>query len=108
MEITLDQLLKARDDRYARQLALTREWPDRTLVCLTVVLPGPVKRDDRSLKVAEAAVAAVQEMLRPEVHELYDLDGKGVWERTDTCICMAESLCCVPETVTLSISYTPI
>ena len=36
------------------------------------------------------------------------LDGKGVWERTDTCICMAESLCCVPETVTLSISYTPI
>ena len=74
MEITLDQLLKARDDRYARQLALTREWPDRTLVCLTVVLPGPVKRDDRSLKVAEAAVAAVQEMLRPEVHELYDLE----------------------------------
>ena len=74
MEITLDQLLKARDDRYARQLALTREWPDRTLVCLTVVLPGPVKRDDRSLKVAEAGVAAVQEMLRPEVHELYDLE----------------------------------
>ena len=74
MEITLDQLLKSRDDRYARQLALTKEWPDRTLVCLTVVLPGPVKRDARSLKVAEAAVAAVQEVLRPEVHELYDLE----------------------------------
>ena len=74
MEITLEQLLKARDERYARQLALTKEWPDRTLVCLTVVLPGPVKRDARSLKVAEAAVAAVEEMLHPDVHELYDLE----------------------------------
>ena len=28
--------------------------------------------------------------------------------RTDTCICMAESLCCAPETTTLLISYTSI
>ena len=36
------------------------------------------------------------------------LDGKGVWERTDTRICVAESLCCASETVTtLSIGYTP-
>ena len=74
MEITLEQLLKARDDRYARQLALTKKWPDRNLVCLTVVLPGPVKRDARSLKVAEAAVTAVQDVLCPEIHELYDLE----------------------------------
>jgi holo-ACP synthase CitX len=74
MEITLDQLLQARDDRYARQLALTKEWPDRTLVCLTVVLPGPVKRDARSLKVAESAVAAVREVLAPVYKELYDLE----------------------------------
>ena len=74
MEITLDQLLQARDDRYARQLALTKEWPDRTLICLTVVLPGPVKRDARSLKVAEAAVAAVREVLAPVYKELYDLE----------------------------------
>ena len=74
MEITLDQLLQARDDRYARQLALTKEWPDRTLVCLTVVLPGPVKRDARSLKVAEAAVTAVREVLAPVYKEVYDLE----------------------------------
>ena len=37
------------------------------------------------------------------------LDGRGVWERMDTCICMAESLCCTPETITtLLIGYTPI
>ena len=36
------------------------------------------------------------------------LKGKGVGERKDTCICVAESLCCLPETITtLLISYTP-
>ena len=35
------------------------------------------------------------------------LDGRGVWERMDTCIHMAESLHCPPETITtLFISYT--
>ena len=46
--------------------------------------------------------------------ELYSMlcgspDGEGVWERMNTCICMAESLCCPPEIITTSsISSTPI
>ena len=28
------------------------------------------------------------------------LNGSGVWGRMDTCICMAKSLCCPPETIT--------
>ena len=37
------------------------------------------------------------------------LDGRGVWGRKHTCVCMAESLCCPPETITtLLIGYTPI
>ena len=28
------------------------------------------------------------------------LDGRGVWQRMDTCVTMAESLCCSPETIT--------
>ena len=37
------------------------------------------------------------------------LGGSGVWERMDTYICMAESFCCSPETITtLLISYNPI
>ena len=36
------------------------------------------------------------------------LDGRGVWRRMETCICMADSLCCSPETITiLLIGYTP-
>ena len=35
------------------------------------------------------------------------LDGRGVWGRKDTSICMAESLACTPETITtLLIGYT--
>ena len=29
------------------------------------------------------------------------LDGKGVWGRMDICVCMAESLCCSPEIITV-------
>ena len=74
LEISLEQLLQSRDDRCARQAALVKAWPGRTLVCLTVILPGPVKRDARSLKVAEAGVAAVREILNPVYKELYDLE----------------------------------
>ena len=36
------------------------------------------------------------------------LDGRGVWGRTDTCICMAESISCSLETITtLLIGFMP-
>ena len=28
------------------------------------------------------------------------LDGRGVWARMDTCVCMVEHFCCPPETIT--------
>ena len=37
------------------------------------------------------------------------LDGKGFGGRMVTCICMVESLCCSPETITtMVIGYNPI
>ena len=37
------------------------------------------------------------------------LDGKGVWGKMDTCICMADPFHCLPETTTtLLTGYTPI
>ena len=36
------------------------------------------------------------------------LDGRGVWGRINTCICMAESLCYPPETITTLLNgYIP-
>ena len=46
-----------------------------------------------------------------ELHSMLcgSLDGRRVWGRMDTCICMAESLHCSPEIIIiLLISYTPI
>ena len=35
--------------------------------------------------------------------------GWGVCGRMDTCVCMVESLCCLPKTITaLLIGYTPV
>ena len=98
MEITLEQLLEARDRRYERQLALVRAWPDRTLVCLTVVLPGPVKRDARSLKVAEAGVKAVQEVFSPVHKELYDREtGFEGFFLVDEALLDVKKACCEIE-----------
>ena len=37
------------------------------------------------------------------------LDRRAVWGRMDTCICIAESLCCSPDTITtMLIGYTSI
>ena len=74
VEITLEQLLRSRDERYARQLAWTGKNPESVLVCLTVILPGAVKRDRRSLRVAEAGVAAVREWFQPVAEDCLDLD----------------------------------
>ena len=43
------------------------------------------------------------------IEQSASLDGRGLWGRIDTCVCMAESLCSSHETTTTSlISSTPI
>lgn len=60
MPITLDELLASRDARHAMQQQLLAENSGKTLVCLTVVMPGSVKRNVQSLTVAHAAVEAMR------------------------------------------------
>ena len=98
MEITLAQLLQARDDRYARQVALSKAWPGRTLVCMTIVLPGPVKRDARSLRVAEAALPAVRAALTPTYEEFHDLStGYEAYFLVDAPMLEVKKRCCSLE-----------
>lgn len=61
MEITLEQLLASRESRSTRQKELLNEYPDATLVCLTVIMPGNVKRNFFSLIVAGAALQCIIE-----------------------------------------------
>lgn len=72
--VTLDQLLFSRDNRALRQRQLREEYPGKVLLCLTVIMPGAVKRSELSLKIASAAVAAVREGFAPVKEELKDLE----------------------------------
>ena len=59
--MTLEQLLESRDARAARQRELLRAYPSSSLVCLTVQLPGTVKRNANSLLIGGAGLAALLE-----------------------------------------------
>lgn len=57
--ITLEQLLDSRDRRVQHQNELLSAFPGCSLICLTVQLPGPVKRSRESLVVGGAGLAAL-------------------------------------------------
>ena len=72
--MTLEKILESREARVRRQRELLEVNPGLSLLCLTVQLPGPVKRNRSSLVVAEAGVRAVREAFRVEFEELRDLE----------------------------------
>lgn len=73
VEISLEQLLQSRDARQEKQAMLLRANPACTLVCLTVVVPGAVKRTDDSLVVAQAALEALQKAFGTQAVSTADL-----------------------------------
>lgn len=74
-QVTLDELLRSRDERAVLQQSFLGEWPGAAVLCLTVQLPGPEKRNELSMIIARAAVEAIQEAF-PEVlaSQLRDLE----------------------------------
>lgn len=74
MGITLEQLLESRDARARHQRDLLGQYPGRSLVSMTVQLPGSEKRNALSLRIAHAGVEAVRKALTPEYEELRDLN----------------------------------
>lgn len=72
--ITLEQLLASRDARRDMQQRLMAAHPGLTLVCLTVVVPGSVKRNRQSLTVARAAVEAMRKAFGPADGMLMERD----------------------------------
>ena len=72
--ITLQELLESRDRRARRQGELLSQFPGRALLCLTVQLPGPEKRNALSLKIARAGVEAVGKRFNPVFRETNDLE----------------------------------
>ena len=74
MPITLEQLLESRDNRAEHQKDLLGCYPGKSLLCLTVQLPGPEKRNALSLAIAHAGVEAVRKAFPLAYEELRDLE----------------------------------
>lgn len=75
MEITLDQLLASREVRTSYQRELLEKFPKATLISLTVIMPGKVKRNTQTIVVSQAALCALiakfgSDILRLEVRDL--------------------------------------
>ena len=73
--VSLDALLKSRDERSVRQKELLASFPGCSLVCLTVMFPGAVKRPRDSLIVGGAGIAALLDRLSEQLKhsEIRDL-----------------------------------
>ena len=74
MEITLDKLLASRDRRVEMQQKLRENYPNLTLVCLTVIMPGNIKRNLFSLIVSQAAINALLGSLEGNIVDVVTRD----------------------------------
>lgn len=81
MPITLHELLTSRDARHAMQTKLLADNSGKTLVCLTVVMPGSVKRNHQSLCAAHAAVEAMREAFH--LNDMSDAEREAVLTERD-------------------------
>ena len=90
MPITLDELLASRDARHAMQQKLMAEHSGKTLVCLTVVMPGSVKRNQQALTVARAAVKAMRKAYNISDDQLPETELLTNELKTETGECLVE------------------
>ena len=79
MEITLEQLLAARDARAAYIEHLRKRYPGACVAVLTVIAPGPVKRSPDTQRLFDAGTRAigrviVKNELVPLVFEAHEKD----------------------------------
>lgn len=74
MRISLSQLLASRDERQKKERELTKRFPDKTLMVFTVVVPGDIKRDRRSLTVAEAGMNAIKKSFGQDIVHTFTYD----------------------------------
>lgn len=100
MEVTLDELLQSRDNRHLRHLELLQQYPEWTLVSVTMVMPGPVKSNPISLTLADKAEAFLQQnqFLQIEFMERRDLHtGSEIYFVSRLPLLEAKRLCCLIE-----------
>ncbi len=98
--ITLEKLLQSRDNRQQRQRRFLSETNCKTLICLTVVMPGSVKINKEALVIGLAAKDEItktfnKNTIDSEEHILKT--GYEFYLTTDTEPLEAKQFCCLIE-----------
>ena len=94
----MEQLLESRDARAAHQQELLAAHPSASLVCLTVQLPGPEKRNALSLTIGQAGLEALRERFPASHYEVRDLEtGYEVYMLVREGALEAKRMCCELE-----------
>jgi holo-ACP synthase CitX len=87
-EVSLQELIESRDNRQARQREFIKKY-NKTLVCLTIVMPGAIKRNTSSIFLFQEAINIIKEKLKEDIITFHEYDLKTGQEaiftvRTDT------------------------
>lgn len=97
MEVTLDELLLSRDNRHQMHLELLKQYPGRTLVSVTMVMPGPVKSNFISLSLADKAEAFLHHYQPLQIEHITRRDlntGSEIYFISRMPILETKALCC--------------
>ena len=79
MEITLEQILAARDAREAYRKTLQARFPGACIAVFTLVTPGTIKRSPETIRLFDAGIRAIGRViakneLLPRVFEAHEKD----------------------------------
>lgn len=61
--IQLSDMLRAREERALRQLHLLKEYPEGSLLSVTMNIPGPIKTSPKLLEAFDIVIKAIQTAL---------------------------------------------
>ena len=79
-EVTLEEMMAAREQRSFRQLSLLRQFEGQSLLCASMNIPGPIKCSESLNKTFQSIINLVKEDLRGRIIFEREVHQKTGWE----------------------------
>ncbi|BAQ24271.1 citrate lyase holo-[acyl-carrier protein] synthase [Streptococcus troglodytae] len=79
-EVTLKEMMAAREQRSFRQLSLLQKFKEKSLLCATMNIPGPIKSSESLNKAFQSIINLVKEDLKDHIIFERDIHQKTGWE----------------------------
>lgn len=79
-EVTLEEMMAAREQRSFQQLSLLRQFEGQSLLCASMNIPGPIKSSESLNKTFQSIINLVKEDLRGHIIFEREVHQKTGWE----------------------------